>query len=126
MALRQSEPAEPPDSTRRVRQQCACAYTLLWRSRHLFPRTRRKQCPQMLAVGLTRVSRGEDASQTTVLRDERAADVMRGHVFENGIEPGTAVDGIWLRHVDIADEELIQRRQADLGIKRPSHIAVRE
>ena len=80
----------------------------------------------MLAVGLTRVSRGEDACQTTVLRDERAADVMRGHVFENGIEPGTAVDGIGLRHEDIADEELIERRQADLGIKRPFHIPVRE
>jgi len=80
----------------------------------------------MLAVGLTRVGRGEDASETTVLRDERAANVMRDHVFENRIEPRTTIDGIRFRHVDIADEELIPRRQANLGIERPFQIPVRE
>jgi hypothetical protein len=80
----------------------------------------------MLAVGLTRVGRGEDACQTTVLRDEHAADVMRDHVFENFIEPRTAIDDIRLRHVDIVDEQLIPRRQGRPRDRPPvSHLGPR-
>lgn len=97
-----------------------------WRSRHVLPRTRGKQSPQMLAIDSARVRRSEDACQTPVFGHDCAADLMRGHVLEDHVESRTRIDGVGLRHIGISNEELVGWREAHLGIESPFHIAVGE
>ena len=62
------------------------------------------------------VGQRENTHQAAALGDKRAADVLRRQTIEHAIERLTDVDDVGIRNEDIADEQLLFRRQSKAGI----------
>ena len=87
-------------------------------------RTLRKNRPQMPAKHTARVRGGEDAHEMAVLGDQRAADVLGGHVLEHVVERLARIDDCTARPEHVANEQLLLRRQAEAWVERPLQVPV--
>ncbi len=70
------------------------------------------------------VAGGEDADDAAVLRHERRADVAVGHGAEHAFQRLGGGHGVGVEDADVAHEELVFRRQAEVGIERAFHVTV--
>lgn len=78
----------------------------------------------MLAVHPTGIGCGEDASNTSVLGDDGAPDVMRGHVLQDNVQGRAGIDTVGLGHIHVTHEELVERRQSERWIEGSFEIPV--
>ena len=70
------------------------------------------------------VGQCEDPDQPPILGNKRAAEVVRRQMIEDVIERLTDVDDVGIRNKNIADEQLLFRREPEAGIERSLEVAV--
>ena len=79
----------------------------------------------MLAEEATGVHQREDADQSALSGDERAADVPRVELLQHLVEGDREIDDVGVMHGNVTNEQLFLR-QPQIGIERALEIAIRE